>query len=146
MVCDNCHERDAVVNLTTIENNAVRQLHLCEQCAAERGAEQQRRRRDAADRVPERHAPRDQIDAVEAVMVEEQGAAVGAVQAERGTPKQDRRAHRQHHQRAVKAPVGEGRVAQDEVTLPERHVREEANQEREEDEDEGRDGCPCKMS
>ena len=39
MVCDNCHERDAVVNLTTIENNAVRQLHLCEKCAAERGVE-----------------------------------------------------------------------------------------------------------
>ena len=39
MVCDNCHERDAVVNLTSIENNAVRQLHLCEQCAAERGVE-----------------------------------------------------------------------------------------------------------
>ena len=39
MVCDNCKERDAVVNLTTIENNAVRQLHLCEQCAAERGVE-----------------------------------------------------------------------------------------------------------
>ncbi len=39
MLCDNCHERDAVVNLTTIENNAVRQLHLCEQCAAERGVE-----------------------------------------------------------------------------------------------------------
>jgi protein arginine kinase activator len=39
MVCDNCHERDAVVNLTTIENNSVRQLHLCEQCAAERGVE-----------------------------------------------------------------------------------------------------------
>ncbi len=39
MVCDNCHERDAEVNLTTIENNAVRQLHLCAQCAAERGVE-----------------------------------------------------------------------------------------------------------
>ena len=39
MLCDNCHQRDAVVNLTTIENNAVRQLHLCEQCAAERGVE-----------------------------------------------------------------------------------------------------------
>lgn len=39
MVCDNCQERDAVVNLTTIENNAVRQLHLCEKCAAERGVE-----------------------------------------------------------------------------------------------------------
>ena len=39
MLCDNCQERDAVVHLTTIENNAVRQLHLCEQCAAERGVE-----------------------------------------------------------------------------------------------------------
>lgn len=39
MVCDSCHERDAIVNLTTIENNVVRQLHLCEQCAAERGVE-----------------------------------------------------------------------------------------------------------
>jgi protein arginine kinase activator len=39
MVCDNCQERDAVVNLTTIENNVVRQLHLCERCAAERGVE-----------------------------------------------------------------------------------------------------------
>ncbi len=39
MVCDNCHERDAVVNLTTIENNAVRQLHLCEQCAVAKGVE-----------------------------------------------------------------------------------------------------------
>ena len=39
MVCEGCHERDAVVNLTTIENNSVRQLHLCEQCAAERGVE-----------------------------------------------------------------------------------------------------------
>jgi protein arginine kinase activator len=38
-VCDSCHERDAVVNLTTIENNAVRQLHLCEQCAAAQGVE-----------------------------------------------------------------------------------------------------------
>ena len=39
MLCDSCRERDAVVNLTTIENNAVHQLHLCEQCAAERGVE-----------------------------------------------------------------------------------------------------------
>lgn len=39
MVCDICHERDAVVNLTTIENNSVVQKHLCEQCAAERGVE-----------------------------------------------------------------------------------------------------------
>lgn len=39
MVCDSCGERDAVVNLTTIENNAVHQLHLCERCAADRGVE-----------------------------------------------------------------------------------------------------------
>lgn len=39
MLCDSCHERDAVVNLTSIENNAVHQLHLCEKCAADRGVE-----------------------------------------------------------------------------------------------------------
>jgi protein arginine kinase activator len=39
MLCDSCGERDAVVNLTTIENNAVHQLHLCERCAADRGVE-----------------------------------------------------------------------------------------------------------
>ena len=39
MLCDSCSERDAVVHLTTIENNAVHQLHLCEKCAAERGVE-----------------------------------------------------------------------------------------------------------
>ncbi|HEY4215921.1 MAG TPA: UvrB/UvrC motif-containing protein [Gemmatimonadaceae bacterium] len=39
MLCENCRERDAVVYLTSIENNAVHQLHLCEQCAAERGVE-----------------------------------------------------------------------------------------------------------
>jgi protein arginine kinase activator len=39
MKCDTCSEREAVVYLTTIENNAVHQLHLCERCAAERGVE-----------------------------------------------------------------------------------------------------------
>ena len=39
MLCDSCRERDAVVHLTTIENNAVHQLHLCERCAADRGVE-----------------------------------------------------------------------------------------------------------
>src|SRR3954468_10810941 len=39
MLCETCRERDAVVHLTTIENNAVHQLHLCERCAAERGVE-----------------------------------------------------------------------------------------------------------
>ena len=39
MVCDSCKERDAVVHLTQIVENAVTQLHLCEKCAAERGVE-----------------------------------------------------------------------------------------------------------
>ncbi len=39
MLCDSCKEREASVYLTQIENNAVHQLHLCERCAAERGAE-----------------------------------------------------------------------------------------------------------
>jgi protein arginine kinase activator len=39
MLCDNCGEREAVVHLTTIVNNELKQQHLCEQCAAERGVE-----------------------------------------------------------------------------------------------------------
>lgn len=39
MVCDDCHESDAVVQLTTIKDNVVMQLHLCEKCAAKRGVE-----------------------------------------------------------------------------------------------------------
>ncbi len=39
MLCDQCHERDAVLNLTQIVENAVTQLHLCEKCAAEKGIE-----------------------------------------------------------------------------------------------------------
>ena len=39
MLCDQCGERDASVHLTTIVDNEVRQQHLCEQCAAERGVE-----------------------------------------------------------------------------------------------------------
>jgi len=39
MVCDQCRERDAVVHLTQIVENAVSQVHLCEKCAAERGIE-----------------------------------------------------------------------------------------------------------
>ncbi len=39
MLCDQCKERDAVLNLTQIVENAVTQLHLCEKCAAERGIE-----------------------------------------------------------------------------------------------------------
>lgn len=39
MICDDCRERDAVVQYTAVRDNAVVQLHLCEQCAAERGVE-----------------------------------------------------------------------------------------------------------
>lgn len=39
MVCSQCQERDAVVHLTQIVDNAVTQVHLCEKCAAERGIE-----------------------------------------------------------------------------------------------------------
>lgn len=39
MLCDNCRERDAVVHLTQIVDNAVSQIRLCEKCAAERGVE-----------------------------------------------------------------------------------------------------------
>lgn len=39
MLCDNCKDRDAVVHLTSIVDNAVTQVHLCEKCAAEKGVE-----------------------------------------------------------------------------------------------------------
>ncbi|MFO0397762.1 MAG: UvrB/UvrC motif-containing protein [Gemmatimonadota bacterium] len=39
MLCDNCKDRDAVVHLTSIVDNAVTQVHLCERCAAEKGVE-----------------------------------------------------------------------------------------------------------
>lgn len=39
MLCDQCRERDAVVHLTQIVEQAVSQVHLCEKCAAERGIE-----------------------------------------------------------------------------------------------------------
>jgi protein arginine kinase activator len=39
MVCDQCHEREAVIHLTQIVNEQVTTLHLCERCAAERGVE-----------------------------------------------------------------------------------------------------------
>lgn len=37
MLCDQCAEREAVVHLTQIVDNAVTQLHLCEKCAATKG-------------------------------------------------------------------------------------------------------------
>jgi protein arginine kinase activator len=39
MLCDHCHEREAVVHLTQIVETAVTQLHLCEKCAAAKGIE-----------------------------------------------------------------------------------------------------------
>lgn len=39
MRCDNCKERDAVINLTQVEHDSKVTLHLCEQCAQEKGIE-----------------------------------------------------------------------------------------------------------
>jgi protein arginine kinase activator len=39
MVCDNCKERDAVVELIRPVENEVKKFHLCEKCAAEQGVE-----------------------------------------------------------------------------------------------------------
>ena len=39
MRCQNCGEQEAVVHLTQIVNNDVTTLHLCEQCAADKGIE-----------------------------------------------------------------------------------------------------------
>ena len=39
MQCDQCGEREAVIHLTTIENNEMSTLHLCEPCAGEKGLE-----------------------------------------------------------------------------------------------------------
>ena len=39
MLCDNCGEREAVIHLTQVEDAQITTLHLCEQCAAEKGIE-----------------------------------------------------------------------------------------------------------
>lgn len=39
MMCDNCKEREAVIHLTQIVDNSVTTLHLCPQCAAEKGVQ-----------------------------------------------------------------------------------------------------------
>jgi protein arginine kinase activator len=39
MICDVCKEGDAVIQLTEVQGGGVRNLHLCERCAAERGVE-----------------------------------------------------------------------------------------------------------
>ena len=39
MLCDNCGEREAAIHLTQIVDNSVTTLHLCPQCAAEKGVQ-----------------------------------------------------------------------------------------------------------
>jgi protein arginine kinase activator len=39
MQCDNCHERPAAIHLTQIVDNSVTKVHLCEECAAEKGVQ-----------------------------------------------------------------------------------------------------------
>lgn len=39
MQCDHCGERPAAIHLTQIVDNSVTTVHLCEQCAAEKGVQ-----------------------------------------------------------------------------------------------------------
>lgn len=39
MLCDVCNENDVVITLTEIDGDGVRQVRLCEKCAAERGVQ-----------------------------------------------------------------------------------------------------------
>lgn len=39
MLCDNCKSRESVVQLIQVVEGAQKPMHLCEQCAAERGVE-----------------------------------------------------------------------------------------------------------
>jgi len=39
MQCDECQERPAAIHLTQIVNDSVTTVHLCEQCAAEKGVQ-----------------------------------------------------------------------------------------------------------
>lgn len=39
MICDICGQREATVHLTEIINGKVTELHLCEECAREKGAQ-----------------------------------------------------------------------------------------------------------
>ncbi|HET7791715.1 MAG TPA: UvrB/UvrC motif-containing protein [Gemmatimonadales bacterium] len=39
MLCENCKEREAVINLTQVEHDSKVTLHLCDQCAREKGVE-----------------------------------------------------------------------------------------------------------
>ena len=39
MLCDNCRERESKINFTTVEQDTKVTLHLCEQCAQQKGIE-----------------------------------------------------------------------------------------------------------
>jgi len=39
MQCDNCQQRPAAIHLTQIVDNSVTTVHLCEECAAEKGVQ-----------------------------------------------------------------------------------------------------------
>jgi protein arginine kinase activator len=39
MLCENCKEREAAIHLQQVKDNSVKSLHLCQQCAAEKGIE-----------------------------------------------------------------------------------------------------------
>src|SRR5918996_813351 len=39
MLCDQCGENEAIIHLTTIQNNQITTTHLCEGCASEKGME-----------------------------------------------------------------------------------------------------------
>ena len=39
MLCDNCNEREAAIHLQQVKDDSVTSLHLCHQCAAEKGIE-----------------------------------------------------------------------------------------------------------
>ncbi len=39
MLCDNCKEREAAIHLQQVKDNKVTSLHLCKECAAEKGIE-----------------------------------------------------------------------------------------------------------
>jgi protein arginine kinase activator len=40
MLCDDCGENEAILHVTSIENNQLKSSHLCESCATARGYEQ----------------------------------------------------------------------------------------------------------
>ncbi|GAI49395.1 unnamed protein product, partial [marine sediment metagenome] len=39
MSCDICHKNEASVHLTEIIDNQITELHLCEECARQKGAQ-----------------------------------------------------------------------------------------------------------